>query len=185
MPEILLATPQNLVRRVAIVDSADFDFLYHNYAWVYHPVPGASGYAASHEEGTTLYMHRLLLGLGPGDRRYADHINSNGLDNRRSNLRAVTPAQNGANKRKYDQGVKLSRFIGVQPMPPHVGKDGCKYPRKKLWRAYGTKRDGYRHVVTIGYFETEEEAARARDSWVREHGFSTSRLNFPDAKSTP
>lgn len=43
---------------------------------------------------TTLYMHRLILGSPAGR---VDHINRDGLDNRRSNLRVATPSQNAAN----------------------------------------------------------------------------------------
>jgi len=39
-------------------------------------------------------MHREILGLKKGDRRQADHINHNTLDNRESNLRIVNNQQN-------------------------------------------------------------------------------------------
>ena len=46
-------------------------------------------YAKTHAGGKTIYMHRLILfgGAQFGDARKADHINGNGLDNRRENLR--------------------------------------------------------------------------------------------------
>jgi hypothetical protein len=36
------------------------------------------------------YLHRFLMGLKPHHRRCVDHLNNNGLDNRRSNLQVVT-----------------------------------------------------------------------------------------------
>ena len=44
------------------------------------------------------YLHRLILGLKKGDGKFTDHINRNPLDNRRCNLRIVTPAQSVINR---------------------------------------------------------------------------------------
>lgn len=46
----------------------------------------------------TIDMGRLILGLQKGDKRHTDHINHNALDNRRSNLRAITCQQNQFNR---------------------------------------------------------------------------------------
>lgn len=43
-------------------------------------------------------LHREVLGLQRGDPMEGDHINRNALDNRRSNLRIVTHAENQHNK---------------------------------------------------------------------------------------
>lgn len=47
----------------------------------------------------TFSMAREILGLRHGDKRQADHINHNTLDNCLSNLRIVTNQQNGWNRR--------------------------------------------------------------------------------------
>jgi hypothetical protein len=67
-------------------------------------------------------MHRIILGIPKGF--CVDHINSNGLDNRRTNLRRATHAQNMANRRKARHG--LSPFKGVK-------RDISR--RKSPWRA--------------------------------------------------
>lgn len=56
------------------------------------------GYARSKEFGL---MHRYVMGFKKGDglsHRYVDHIDGNRLNNRKSNLRVVTPKQNAKNK---------------------------------------------------------------------------------------
>ena len=76
-----------------------------------------------------------------------DHVNHNGLDNRRANLRLCTNAQNLANQRKRVRGTK-SRFKGV-----------CKWRGK--WGARLMK--DYKEVYCKA-FDTEEDAARAYDA---------------------
>lgn len=56
-------------------------------------------------------MAREILGLEYGDKRQADHIGHDTLDNQRSNLRAVTHQQNQCNQRNvrgyfWNKGAK-------------------------------------------------------------------------------
>lgn len=51
-------------------------------------------------------MHRFIMGLGPGDPREVDHLNHNGLDNRRENLRIVSHLENGQNRRIGKRGYR-------------------------------------------------------------------------------
>lgn len=88
--------------QVALVDSDDYDRVSQ---WKWHAHWDGSGnrfYAQrSAREGKhskSFSMHRVILGLGYGDCRQVDHINLNGLDNRRENLRIVSAAQNRQNR---------------------------------------------------------------------------------------
>ena len=76
--------------------------------WMAHD----AGYATRKEGGRSLYMHRELLGLGKRKRGdpEVDHINGNGFDNRRKNLRLVSHQQNLQNQKPRGGS---SRFRGV------------------------------------------------------------------------
>lgn len=99
------------------------------------------------------YLHQFVLGIAPG--RHApriDHVNGFTLDNRRSNLRIATTAQNAQN-----QGSRggSSRYRGVT----------WDKSRQK-WMATAML-DGRRR--TIGRFDAEDEAHAAVVAWRREH----------------
>jgi len=80
---------------VAIVDDEDYESLLQ-FNW--HACPANDGgqvYAKRKNEARrTVSMHRQIAGK-PGF--VVDHINGNGLDNRRENLRAVSIAENAQN----------------------------------------------------------------------------------------
>jgi hypothetical protein len=102
-------------------------------------------------------MHKLLTGWPQ-----TDHINGNGLDNRRCNLRPVTSQQNRANQRKT-RGT--SQFKGV-----YLRR------RERNWEA-AIKVN--RRRIYLGTFSSEVEAARAYDAAARHHFGEFAALNFP------
>jgi len=88
----------------AIVDATDYEWLmqWKWFAWRSSPIKHF--YAVAHckdDHNKMLRMHRVILGLGFGDKRLADHKESEKtLDNRRSNLRIATNSQNSMNSRR-------------------------------------------------------------------------------------
>lgn len=97
------------------------------------------------------YLHRMVVGAKEG--QCVDHINGNGLDNRRSNLRIVAHRENL-------QNVGLARNN-------KSGYRGVSWDaRSQKWAAHGTL--GGRHVY-IGGFTDRHEAGRVASAWRREH----------------
>ena len=78
--------------RVAIIDDEDYDLVVPH-KWYGHKARGDLFYARTHIEGRELSMHRLVMKAAPGDLEI-DHIDGDGLNNQKSNLRAVTHSVN-------------------------------------------------------------------------------------------
>jgi len=99
-------------------------------------------YAATNIKGRRVYLHRFLLGLGTGRDQVVDHINHDGLDNRRENLRICTPSMNSLNRR---DSIERADIAGT-------------YRNKGRWSAK-LKFGG--RVIHLGTFDTQWEAAIA------------------------
>jgi hypothetical protein len=89
-------------------------------------------------------MHRVLLGLKPGG-DFVDHIDGNGLNNRKSNLRLATISQNN-----HNQKLSSSSTSGL--------KGASFHKLRKRWRAQ-IKLNG--NKIHIGYYDTAEQAHAA------------------------
>lgn len=84
----------------AIVDDEDFDYL-SKFKWYAHFNQYGKIYARRAKnqkgKGKWAWMHRVIMNPPAG--ALIDHINGNGLDNRRSNLRTCTHAENLRNRK--------------------------------------------------------------------------------------
>lgn len=114
---------------------------------------GSHGYAQlTGVRPTVVLLHRWLLGIVDAGRGVlGDHINGNKLDDRRANLRVVTPAESSGNV----AGRASSGYRGVYP-----ARAGGR------WEAR-VKRDGC--LFTLGTFDTPEEASEVSRAWRREY----------------
>ncbi|CAL8461487.1 g1018 [Coccomyxa elongata] len=125
------------MRGESLVDDEDWSNMMQ-YTWYIKP-SNKTSYAQRHELKKSIMMHQHLTG-----RNNMDHINRNGLDNRRANLRPNDKSGNGQN-----QGERIgttSSFLGV------VQKENGK------WQAQIVKNG---HQYHLGVYKNEEDAARA------------------------
>jgi len=104
-------------------------------------------------------MHRQLL--TPPQGQCIDHINGNGLDSRRANLRFATAAQNAWNSKKRSP---RSTYKGVW-----FAKDKNKF---RAAIGHNKKR------IHLGYFDSPIDAAKAYDIAAKKHHGRFARTNF-------
>jgi len=116
---------------------------------------------------TFLWCHRLVVDAPKG--LEVDHVNGDGLDNRRANLRLATRSQNACNSRAI--GSVPYRGVSIRP-------DRKSRPYRVQIAISG--EDGLKRVRRVGTFADPVEAARAYDTVAREVHGEFARLNFPD-----
>lgn len=129
----------------AVIDASDVPLVL-NRSW-YVQKSQNTNYAMSgvkkNGKRTTELMHRLIA-MPPKDME-VDHIDGDGLNNRRSNLRCATKSQNQRNSRR--NCLNTSGFKGVH-----------WYESKRRWQAQIMLNKKQHH---LGYFKTAEEAHSA------------------------
>jgi hypothetical protein len=150
----------------AIVDPEDYDWLMQ-YKW--HANSGRGKFYAVNSRMQK--MHRLImLNSNPkyeirNTKMFVDHINGNGLDNRKANLRLATYAQNNWNSR-HGMGQGRSRYKGVK-----------WHKRIRKWAAVISVNGRREH---LGYYRDEKEATRAFDRAAKKYHGEFAVLNFPN-----
>ena len=143
----------------ALIDHDDVK-LVKNYKWHIEP----HGYVATQINGSRTYLHKLLTEGVPG--YIVDHINRNKLDNRRSNLRLVSPRQNTWNRKVQSNnksGIKGVHFTGTK------------------WAAKIAYNGKHRR---IGLYDDPMDAAKAYDNasvkYHKEFGATNKELGYYD-----
>lgn len=118
MKKIPLVSRRGEVLDYALVDDEDYERLAENRWFLQRPGKGKTAYAlrrdGSYRKGTQahIYMHRVVLGLPVhGKDIVADHVDGNGLNCQKGNLRKCTIMQN-----VHNTGMRKSNrtgFVGV------------------------------------------------------------------------
>lgn len=149
--------------KIAIVDDADYEYL-NQFRWfaskdkntwyAMRTVPRSNG------KETKVSMHRDLLGVLSD--AHVDHVDMNGLNNTRGNIRPCTGVENRRNR-----GAQRNNTSGFKGVTWHKASN--------KWRAQ-IRQDGTRKH--LGLFDSPEDAARAYDTAARELHGSFARPNF-------
>lgn len=132
----------------ALVDEADLHLI-EGVKWKFVTRRGLT-YAIADIGGEWVLMHRLLTGAPRG--KVVDHINGNGLDNRRANLRVCEHRENIRNQKVRSGPAKTTKFKGVS-----LTKSG-------RYSASIEQNDVRLH---LGTFPTPEKAAKVYDAAAR------------------
>ena len=148
----------------ALVDDEDYEWLSQWRWWTFnsrgHLYAGRKLPMSSKCKPRTLLMHREILRLPKSVQ--LDHINHNGLDNRKCNLRICNYAENQYNQKKRGG---TSEYKGV-------------FWHKKDKRWYAQIHPDYTGIH-LGSFQEEVDAAKAYDAKAIELYGEFAYLNFP------
>jgi hypothetical protein len=152
--------------KYAIVDADDYDRL-AKYKW--HVRNDGNTFYAFRWSSTRggkkkqrLWMHHEIIDIPEG--MVCDHINHNGLHNRKANVRPATSSQNSCNTRK--RGKTTSCYRGVS-----------QDARLNKWIA---RIGANGRQIHLGVFDDEVDAAKAYDTAAKKYHGEFAVLNFPD-----
>lgn len=152
--------------KYAIVDDEDYEMIMSLSPWyvLKKTKKSKTNYAVRNTFSEEKYgkrqsirMHRLIMKCPPD--KTVDHINGNGLDNRKENLRICNSEENLCNRKKQS-GNYTSKYKGV-----------FYQKSNNRWISKCSK-------TYIGCFKTEYEAAKAYDEKAKEIHREFALLNF-------
>lgn len=136
-----------------LVDDEDFERV-NRFKWTLNKI-AKNIYAVNSKIGS---LHRFIMNCKKGDKKIIDHIDHNGLNCQKRNLRFSTFSQNGANKIPSGKSIYL----------------GVDFNYKK-WRSK-IRINGI--TTHLGLFTDEIEAAKAYDEAAEKHHGEFANLNF-------
>lgn len=148
--------------KVAVIDFEDFEKV-RSFKW-YAERGRNTWYARGRNSASsprTVAMHNVLLSEACHP---IDHIDGDGLNNTRANLRPASCRENARNQRKRKNCS--SQYMGV-----------CWANNRQKWQAQ--IKISSKENLFLGLFDSEIEAAKARDAATKKYFGEFGRLNFP------
>jgi hypothetical protein len=128
-----------------LIDDEDYDKIkkYHWYVRQSHGIFYANAQIMVNYKRTTFHIHKIIMNT----KSVVDHINGNGLDNRKCNLRICTIKQNSTNLKKCKRNI--SGYKGVSAI---AEKNSVKYIAQITYN--------YKNIY-LGLFDTAQKAHSA------------------------
>jgi len=109
----------------SVIDTEDFPKI-KDYTWHYTSNAYVSHSCVDDGKRKSLYLHNFVMGrlehTGKGSKESIDHINRNGLDNRKENLRLITQTEQNLNQTRKERTIVLPTDSGIKidDIPKHI-----------------------------------------------------------------
>jgi hypothetical protein len=156
--------------KVALIDDVDYELIsqhnwcankdHHYNRW--YAVSSTSRKDDPNNKQHQIKMHRLIMSAT--STQQVDHVNGDGLDNRRENIRCCTKQENHFNRNKHKSGYSIYKGISYN-----------KKVNKWMARIRIDKK-----LLHLGYFLDEIEAAMAYDEAALKYFGEFANLNFKE-----
>lgn len=126
--------------KYSVIDKEDYEKVADR-IWLLRKAHASLEYAYCNQKGDKVFMHRLIAETPKG--LVTDHINRNGLDNRKKNLRVCSYRENAWNRNTQYNNTSGCRGVTL-------------FKRTNRWRA-SIQYEGKR--IHLGFYTTFKEAA--------------------------
>ena len=155
--------------KIVLIDDEDFDLI-KDYVW--HIQLDKGNYYArcntwKNGKRKSPKIHRIIMGVADSPKPHIDHINGNGLDNRKCNLRTATIAEN-------------SRNVGCNSRSVTGYKGVSLYTKHRMAGYYAVRLRHDKKTYFGGYFKDPIEAAKKYDELAKKYHGEFAYLNFKE-----